>query len=298
MTLNFKPFCCQMALLTALVVVIASTTSAWMSAFDRTTPRQQREQKKHRQPSYSFKTATNKISSRTETSLRESSSSSSSSYNRLEDITSLNNEYFALRHGQSLANVAGIIASNPKIACHKYGLSNAGKEQAKKAGRDVIEQYTNSSSSHYEGILILTSDLLRAKETADIVFQQIVKDPSIDNHQVKIVLMETRLRERNFGEWDLQGDTHYQDVWQDDVLDPNHEINGVESVNQVTARATQMIIEWDNKQDLELQNHMIVCVAHGDVLQILQTAFMKMDPSQHRSLDHLETATLRPLKLW
>ena len=45
----------------------------------------------------------------------------------------------------------------------------------------------------------------------------------------------------------------------------------------------------------------IVCVAHGDVLQILQTAFKKMDPSNHRSMENLEkkrkNATLRPLEL-
>ena len=46
------------------------------------------------------------------------------------------------------------------------------------------------------------------------------------------------------------------------------------------------------------QHYWIICVAHGDVLQILQTAFNKnMNPSQHRSIQHLETATLRPLNI-
>ena len=40
---------------------------------------------------------------------------------------------------------------------------------------------------------------------------------------------------------------------------------------------------------------MVVLVAHGDVLQIAQTAFADVDPRTHRSLEHLETATLRKL---
>ena len=40
---------------------------------------------------------------------------------------------------------------------------------------------------------------------------------------------------------------------------------------------------------------LVVLVAHGDVLQILQTAFAAVDVTTHRSLPHLETATLRKL---
>ena len=40
---------------------------------------------------------------------------------------------------------------------------------------------------------------------------------------------------------------------------------------------------------------MVVLVAHGDVLQILQTSFARVDVRQHRSLEHLQTATLREL---
>jgi hypothetical protein len=39
----------------------------------------------------------------------------------------------------------------------------------------------------------------------------------------------------------------------------------------------------------------VVLVAHGDVLQILQTAFARVDVTRHRSIEHLPTATLRAL---
>ena len=107
------------------------------------------------------------------------------------------------------------------------------------------------------------------------------------------LVMETRLRERWFGEWDETSDANYPNVWKDDAVDPDHTIKGVESVHQVMARTTECITEWDEL----FEDCLIVCVAHGDVLQILQTAFCKMDGSQHRSMEHLETAKLRKLEL-
>jgi broad specificity phosphatase PhoE len=218
--------------------------------------------------------------------------------NHLEEASCLKNDFFAMRHGQSMANVAGLIASNPNIACTAYGLSTVGKEQAIQAGATVVERYQQqqqeimkANGNCYQGVLILSSDLLRAKETAETVAKAVQKAliPLYDDR----VVIETRLRERGFGEWDGGSDEHYQDVWKEDVMDPTHEIKSVESVLSVMDRASTSVLEWDEK----VQNHFIICVAHGDVLQILQTAFSKLDGSKHRTLDHLETATLRPLLL-
>lgn len=206
-----------------------------------------------------------------------------SSFNQLETCSDLRNAYYVLRHGQSKANVAQLIASDPKIATVEYGLSALGKEQANNAGQDIAEAY---SSKQYEGLLILSSDFLRAMETAECASMA----AGIEHGGV---IVEKRLRERYFGKWDLGSDQHYNDVWIDDAVDPSHTLNGVESVQSVLNRTTEMILEWDQKY----KEHMIICVAHGDVLQILQSGFSKMDCSQHRSLEHLETATLRQVEL-
>ena len=227
--------------------------------------------------------------------------------NRLLPIAGLNNDYFALRHGQSLANVAGKIASNPSIACTEYGLSSTGQDQAAKAGLDVINYYKQHVLDYPGGIAILTSDLLRAKETAEAVRDAIISHHKDNNTPLPDlysgdVVIERRLRERWFGDWDLTSDDNYNKVWVDDEKDPSHVNGNVESVNAVTDRVTQCILEWDTKLQLTGKEagdnkRMVICVAHGDVLQILQTAFEKLDGSKHRSLPHLETATLRPLTL-
>ena len=95
-----------------------------------------------------------------------------------------------------MANVAQIIASNPDIATKKYGLSDLGKEQATKASRKVVQEF---QSKNYDGILILSSDLLRAKETAEIV-SLALEDTSFNLYSNDVVV-EKRLRERGFGAW-------------------------------------------------------------------------------------------------
>jgi broad specificity phosphatase PhoE len=226
--------------------------------------------------------------------------------NLLADVTSLQNSYVCLRHGQSLANVAGRIASNPALACTSSGLSELGNQQAIQAGRDVVEHYQQkqqSAATAYNGLLILSSDLLRADQTANHVLQAALA-AGIPVHTGKVVT-EIRLRERWFGDWDDTSDANYEQVWKDDLLDPSHCLSQVESVDSVMERATQCIVDWDHTSSdssssaggAKVQNHCVVCVAHGDVLQILQTAFQKLHGSQHRSLEHLETATIRPVLL-
>lgn len=199
-----------------------------------------------------------------------------------------------------------------------------GKEQAQAAGRDLVERFLQeqqqvpaasttigAAAAPPFGIAIVTSDLLRAKETAQIVADVVLANNINSSITIPLysndIVVDVRLRERGFGEWDGGSDIHYQDVWNDDSVDPYHTTKGVESVWSVTDRATRCVLEWDSKNTTLLKKQVveddrnlhwwIICVAHGDVLQILQTAFSKMDPSQHRSLDHLETATLRPLIL-
>jgi len=214
---------------------------------------------------------------------------------------SLRNDFFALRHGQSEANVAGLIASDPAVARHKYGLSATGQQQAQKAAQEIIRTaFAGSiergggggSSKKYSGIVVISSDLLRAKETAELAVQWIqnLDDDRLVLHTGGLIL-DTRLRERGFGTWDGTADSNYPRVWKDDALDSSHTVNGVENVDSVMRRATELVVEYDQK----LENHMIVLTAHGDVLQILQTAFMKLPGTQHRTVEHLETATLRRL---
>eukprot|EP00591_Stephanopyxis_turris_P000472 CAMPEP_0195525992 /NCGR_PEP_ID=MMETSP0794_2-20130614/26771_1 /TAXON_ID=515487 /ORGANISM="Stephanopyxis turris, Strain CCMP 815" /LENGTH=236 /DNA_ID=CAMNT_0040656585 /DNA_START=99 /DNA_END=809 /DNA_ORIENTATION=- len=227
--------------------------------------------------------------------------------NMLRQATSLTNKFYSLRHGQSLANVEKIISSNPDVATVKHGLSDIGREQARNAG----EKFILPNTPLLRGAAIFSSDFTRARETANI-FADALSSSNIPLYK-EGVIFEKRLRERSFGDLDGGPDSEYNRVWEVDALDPNHVQFQVESVNSVVQRTTELILEideelklaaaeeekYDSRNDNPLLSPYWACilVAHGDVLQILQTGFEKMDGSLHRTLPHLETATLRELIL-
>ena len=144
--------------------------------------------------------------------------------------------------------------------------------------------------------------------------------------------VDTRLRERWFGELDGGPDDPaaegsvggYPAIWAADEVDAAHEDLGVESVLSVVRRASALVAELESLEGPPLlpgsaaeaqyraihqaadathastpaptgeQRWGVVLVAHGDVLQILQTAFERsVPPAQHRSLEHLENAQPR-----
>ncbi|KAL9182597.1 hypothetical protein ACHAXT_013249 [Thalassiosira profunda] len=210
----------------------------------------------------------------------------------------LTNSYHALRHGQSLANVEGIISSDPAVSTVHHGLSEVGKEQARDAGRSFAEEHLQQSANDdgSVGVAIFSSDFARARETAAIFAEELVR-AGIPLYEGDVV-PEKRLRERFFGELNGGPDTRYQDVWDVDIKDPNHNEFGVESANAVLERTTKLITELDERLQSAGDGRCWKCilVAHGDVLQIMQTGFLgHEDASRHRSLEHLETATIREL---
>lgn len=198
--------------------------------------------------------------------------------------------------GTNQATVAGEKFAN---SYHRHLLASSSDSISNSSSRD------NNTSKYYEGVAIFSSDFTRAKETASLLAQSLV-DSEIPIYNNDIVL-ETRLRERFFGELNGGSDDQYQNVWDVDCMDPNHNKFGVESANDVLERTTKLITELDDMLSLdgggggggdEKKRWKVVLVAHGDVLQIMQTGFLKHeDASRHRSLEHLETATIRELTL-
>lgn len=88
------------------------------------------------------------------------------------------NQYFILRHGQSIKNKKRISAGWPEVFYSP--LTEKGKKQIKEAAKKIKKKKIN---------LIFSSDLLRAKQTALIVGKKLGLKPKFDK----------RLREVNYG---------------------------------------------------------------------------------------------------
>lgn len=197
--------------------------------------------------------------------------------NHLLTLDRLANRYFVMRHGQSLANLQRVIVSYPQNGVDAYGLSKLGMTQA----RESVQSCSQFDSS----LLIVSSDFRRARETA-----QIAQDLLGSTNPMQF---DQRLRERNFGEWELTPDSAYPLVWARDEANPDNDDKGVESPNQVMQRVTALICDYEEK----ISAATMLLISHGDALQILLTAFSKRDASEHRRQQHLETAEIRELCL-
>lgn len=189
----------------------------------------------------------------------------------------LQNRYFIIRHGESMANVAGLIVSSPENGVSRYGLSDKGSVQ--------VRESLSSEDRLTSNTLIVSSDFKRALETAAIAFECLLLSVPVKR--------EPLLRERYFGELELCDSKDYAKVWASDVGNPDHTQWGVESVTAVLGRLQVLL------HTLETSNagKDILLVSHGDILQMLQTAFDGVEPSQHRSIPHLSTAEIRQLQI-
>lgn len=181
---------------------------------------------------------------------------------------------YVLRHGESSANVEGVIVSAPEQrALTEVGLTDLGRDQAAEAGETARALGLGPATR------ILSSDFARARETAMVLAASL---------GAAAPRWEPRLRERGFGEHEEGPVSAYELVWAADAThrDPGQ---GVEPVASVAARVAEVLAE---QEDPEAD---VVLVAHGDVLQIALALGAGVDPHDHRGQPHLANAELRAL---
>lgn len=191
--------------------------------------------------------------------------------NHLCGVDRLANRFSVMRHGQSNANVRGVIVSRIENDRRgDYGLSELGRQQVLAAAR---------SCGLPANTVICSSDFSRARQTAEIVRSHLGAP--------EVVLAEA-LRERCFGDWEGSATGNYGRIWAADETNPCHADGNVEPAAAVLDRATAFIVDLERRYSARD----ILLVSHGDTLQILRAGFLRMSPSQHRSLPALETAEI------
>ena len=219
--------------------------------------------------------------------------------NHLSRVHRLANRYHAMRHGQSRANVAGVIVSgieNDRLG--DWGLSDLGRDQVLAAAR---------ACGLPADTVICSSDFSRARQTAEIVRDRLGAPP---------VVVTAALRERFFGDLEGTATDNYLRVWAaDEAVTADRGTDGaadggfaavdggfagaegagdgVEPAAAVLDRATALVADLERRYS----GRDVLLVSHGDTLQILQAGFARMDPAAHRRLPHLGVAEIRPLRL-
>ena len=192
----------------------------------------------------------------------------------------LKNHFYLLRHGQSTANVQGIISSARSLAgSTKHGLTLLGIEQGRKSAPsliDFIEQDLNDDDmTSNKQVFFYSSPFARAKETAEQCLAGMRSNEDvakrIEELGLKVnkeVILNDGLMERYFGRLDGKELLTYAYVWPTDTYDPTHVAFDVESVAAVCTRIRSSLLDIDSKHE-EGGNH-IVLTSHADVCQITQ----------------------------
>lgn len=178
-----------------------------------------------------------------------------------------------LRHGHSLANQSGLIASSVENAGDAFGLTTEGRAQVRSSVAQARAHVT-------EPISVLSSPLLRARETAEIAADLFGTALRVDD----------RLIERDFGDLEMGPDDLYESVWAIDRKDPTHRTWRVESVVEVLARLQQLLEEIRCTT-----SGTALLVTHGDVASALICASVGVPLSRHREVGGLATAEILPV---
>lgn len=147
-----------------------------------------------------------------------------------------------IRHGQSQGNIN-------KVICGHYDtpLTDIGREQANLTGKHLIGKKVDK---------IYTSDLSRAKETAEIIAKHINMNITIDS----------RLRERSCGIFDGKpiADALTHPLWEGFISKPHVNVEGGETIGQIYTRAKNFLdfISYNHKDEN------IILVTHGGWLWV------------------------------
>ena len=165
-----------------------------------------------------------------------------------------------LRHGETLYNATRRMQGQLDTE-----LSERGRAQAHAAAEDLRHLAINK---------IVSSDLIRAKDTADVV----AADLGLE------VVVDKRLRETHLGQW--QGKTHEEvDTAHDGAralwrTDPTWAPPEGESRIDVAQRSREVVMELMRDHD-EWDNAAVLLVAHGGTIAALTATLLGLQVSQY-----------------
>lgn len=155
------------------------------------------------------------------------------------------NKYFVMRHGEAENNVNKIVNSNPNAGFH---LTENGISQVKK----VKDQFKEKID------LIISSDVLRAKETSGIIAHELGLDE-------KNIIFDERLREINVGVYEGKKLEEYRSQFSSYEERFHKAPAEGENFAQVKNRVTEFLYEIEHKY----QNKNILIVSHESPIWLL-----------------------------
>ena len=168
----------------------------------------------------------------------------------------LNNKYYILRHGEAISNVKQIVSSWPEK--FENPLTERGREMIQESAKKLLDKHID---------FIFASDLLRTRQTAEIVGQALHVQPKFD----------IRLREIDFGDMSGGPIKDLDLVFKQESERIEKAMPNGESYNDVSKRVCDFLMDVDQKY----QGKNILIVSHECPLWILETKVQGMSLEEH-----------------
>ena len=156
------------------------------------------------------------------------------------------NAYFIMRHGESEKNEKGIVSSDR----NKYPLTKKGKETVLNVANSLVSKNID---------LIITSPVLRARETAQVV-AEILTLPA------DRIVEDERITERGHGVFEERPSEEYYDTHPKGLPHFDHAPEGAETWSDVRKRMGDFLYDIEQRY----QNKNILIVSHGDPLTLMR----------------------------
>ena len=165
-----------------------------------------------------------------------------------------------IQHTQSIHHTNGMVGS-----WTDWDLSDLGVEQANKIGQKLAEELAGKP------YVIYSSDLLRAKHTAEIVGKYLGVTP----------MLRQELRERNLGKC-----VGKSVQW----LRENIEVQEKTIDDRMFSDAESRRDEWNRlwpffQKIMSGEEKNIIIVSHGDLLSVFNAMWLKLEPEDMNSVD-------------
>ncbi|MGM0629229.1 MAG: class I tRNA ligase family protein [Patescibacteria group bacterium] len=165
-----------------------------------------------------------------------------------------NNSYILMRHGEADNNTEHVLSSFPD---NEHYLTEKGKEQVRKSAKEILKNPPD---------IIITSDLLRTKETARMVADSC-------GLQKEHIIEDERLREVDFGDLNLHSVDEYRALFDDWTEMFERSIPGGESFLDIKKRLGSFLDELEMKY----AGKRIMIVSHNAVLWLLNCVATSAD---------------------
>jgi len=154
-------------------------------------------------------------------------------------------QFYFLRHGEAESNILGFLCSWPEK--RKSALTPKGRAE-------IVKLIPRLKRENFD--LIVSSDLGRTKETADLIKDQL-QCP---------VIYDERLRETNFGKLNGQSVKDYHQLFQNRLQRFDQKPEGGETLKEVVKREIKLLKELT----LKYPSKKILLIGHGDPLWALK----------------------------